>query len=226
MIGDNVQSSRGVTLVGSASPDTRDIALAMDRAPVLVAADGGANFCLREGIFPHAVIGDFDSLDPDARAALPDTRFLHVSEQDSTDFEKCLTRIEAPFVLATGFTADRLDHTLAVLSTLARQVGPPTVILGTHDIVFAAPTELALALTPGSRLSLFPMGPVAGRSTGLRWPIEGLSFAPAGLIGTSNEVTGPVRLSFDMPGCLVITPRDALDPVLEALLGPVARPVR
>ena len=60
---------------------------------------------------------------------------------------------------------------------------------------------------------------MTGRSQGLRWPIDGLDFAPSGRIGTSNEVTGPVVLVFDGPGMLVITPREALEQVSAALAG-------
>jgi len=38
---------------------------------------------------PEAVIGDFDSIPQNVRAALPDSVLYHVTEQDSTDFEKC-----------------------------------------------------------------------------------------------------------------------------------------
>ena len=63
-----------------------------------------------------------------------------------------------------------------------------------------------LDLPRGTRLSLFPMGPVQGDSEGLRWPLAGLDFAPDGMIGTSNEVSGPVRLRMQAPKMLVILP--------------------
>ena len=63
------------------------------------------------------------------------------------------------------------------------------------------------------------MAPARGRSSGLRWPIDGIGFSPSGRIGTSNEVTGPVTLAFDGPGMLVITPREALERVSRALGG-------
>ena len=195
-------------------------------APVLVAADGGANFCLDEGLEPVAVVGDFDSLRPDVREAMPETRFLSVEEQESTDFEKCLTAIRAPFVLAAGFTDGRLDHTLAAFSVLVRAVGAPTILVGRHDIAFAAPQALDLDVPAGLRLSLFPMVRVTGRSDGLRWPIEGLRLDPLGRIGTSNETTGPVRLAFDGPGCVVLMPPEALPAALSALIGRGTAPAR
>ena len=222
----NVQSSRGVTLVGRGGPTHENVQIAMSFAPDLVAADGGANFCFRHGFWPKAVIGDFDSLESGTRDALDRTEFIHVREQDSTDFEKCLTLIDAPFVLATGFAARRLDHTLANMSVLARRPGAPTVVLGEHDIVFAAPSSIRLDLPLKMRVSLFPMTRTTGRSEGLQWPIDGLVLEPAGQVGTSNRVTGPVTLEFDPPGCLVLTPPEALGPVLQALVGSNVVPER
>jgi len=215
----NVQSSRGVTLVGAGDPEAGDIRLLMSHAPDLVAADGGANACLSFGLTPIAAIGDFDSLDPATRERLPNMRFIHVAEQDSTDFDKSLTTIDAPFILATGFTAGRLDHTLAVMSALVQHRDTPVVVLGGDDVIFAAPERISLALPTGTRVSLFPMTAVRGQSTGLKWPIDGLTLEPNGRIGTSNVAEGPVTLSFDAPGCLIILPRAALEPALHALTG-------
>lgn len=219
----NVRSEQGVTLVGAGHPRRRDIKLALDLAPCLVAADGGADHCLAAGLTPEVVIGDFDSLD--AGAALPpEVALIRVDEQETTDFEKCLTRIDAPFVLATGFTGGRVDHTMVVWSVLARRVGPPTVVIGPDDIVFAAPERLEMDLAAGTRVSLFPMVPVTGRSTGLEWPIDGLNLTPMGRTGISNRASGPVTLAFDAPGCLMITPPEALSRVLPALTGQATVP--
>ncbi len=215
----NVQSSRGVTLVGGGAPAPENVQIAMSIAPTLVAADGGANFCLRQNLSPKAVIGDFDSLEGSTRDALKETEFHHVAEQDSTDFEKCLTRIEAPFILATGFAARRWDHALTVMSVLARRIGPPTILLGQYDIAFAAPPSIKLDLPPGMRVSLFPMSRVTGRSSGLEWPIDNLTLEPDGLVGSSNRATGPVTLEFDAPGCLILTPPAALQSALQSLVG-------
>lgn len=219
MDSDIVQSSQGVTLVGAGAPRRQDIVEALNIAPTLVAADGGANFCVDAGLSPVAIIGDLDSFLGDEAPGLPETRLIRIEEQETTDFEKCLARIHAPHIIATGFTGGRVDHTMAVWSVLARRIGPPAIVIGPDDAVFAAPERLKLDLEPGTRLSLFPMTPVTGRSSGLEWPIEGLTLSPMGRLGTSNRATGTVRLEFDAPGCLVITPREVLAAALDGLTG-------
>ena len=208
-------SSNPVTLVGGGAHDASVLRDCLRHAPEVVAADSGADVALSCNIIPDAVVGDLDSVSADARAAIPADRLHRIGEQDSTDFEKCLRSIDAPAILCAGFFGDRLDHQLAVLSVLARY-DARHMLVGPVDVVFAAPRRLALDLPFGTRFSLFPMRQVAGRSRGLRWPIDGIDFTPDGRIGTSNEVAGPVELETDGPGLLVILPRSAFAQVLEA----------
>lgn len=216
----NVRSKQGITLVGGGAPSAQNVNEALSLAPTLVAADGGADYCAQMGQVPAAIIGDLDSLSENSRARFSGARLIEVAglaEQDNTDFPKCLVRLDAPFVLAVGFSDARLDHTLANLGVLAQRDGPPTILIGTDDVVFAAPKEVSLDLPVGTRVSLFPMEPLSGASQGLEWPIEGLTLSPLGRIGTSNRSVGPVHLVFERPGCLVLTPRSTLRAVLAAL---------
>ncbi len=213
-----IESDTFVTLLGGGECTDADIAESLRKAPVLVAADGGADRALAVGYIPEFVVGDFDSLSPEAHQAIPRGRLCHVAEQDSTDFEKALSRISAPGVLAVGFTGRRTDHELAAWHVLMAQIGPPTIVLGAEDIVFLAPPELRMTLPVGTRVSLFPMAPITGRDSGLRWPIEGLKFAPGKVIGTSNETAEPdIRLCFSDPHMLIILPKIHLSAAMQAL---------
>lgn len=213
-----VQSTHGVTLAGGGPFSLRDLKLALSRAPLAVAADSGADRLLRFGVVPQAVIGDMDSISDRARAEIPVERQYFVAEQVTTDFDKALRSIDAPLVLALGFAGARLDHGLAALSTLIARADRRCILIGPQDLAFAAPPRLELALQPGEALSLFPLAPVTGRSEGLEWPIEGISFAPDGMIGTSNRVVARrVVLEFDRKGMLVILPRRRLDAAIRAL---------
>lgn len=214
-----IRRSCPVTLVGAGLATRAEIRAALRLAPDLVAADGGANVAVAEGLVPEAVIGDLDSVSAAARAAIPAERFHAVAEQDSTDFEKSLTRIAAPLVIAVGFSGPRLDHALATLSVLSRHPQRRCLLLGGEDVIFLAPPRLRLDLAPGERVSLFPMGPVSGRSAGLFWPIDGIPFAPDGRVGTSNRAEGAVEIAFDAPKMLVALPAARLDLAVSALLA-------
>lgn len=214
-----VESSCGVTLVAGGPVARRDLALALARAPRLVAADGGADRALAHGHCPEAVIGDLDSLSEGARDRLGPARLHLVAEQMTTDFDKALRAIAAPFVLAVGTGGGRVDHALAVLNALVRHRDRVCLLIGPQDVVFHAPPRFDLRLRLGDRLSLFPLAAVSGESTGLRWPIAGLAFAPDGRIGTSNAVISPVvSLRFGAPGMLVVLARARLDAALDGLV--------
>ena len=209
-------SRQPVTLIGGAPLDSDDLSQALALAPVVAAADGGADTALANGLVPQAVWGDFDSISARARAGIPPENLHPVTEQDSTDFEKCLSRIDAPLVIAVGFAGARHDHFLAALSTLSRRIGPPCILIAAEDVITLCPPEIALDLRPGTRLSLFPMGPASGYAQGLKWPIDGLDFAPDARIGTSNAATGPVLLQTEGP-MLLILPRANLVTLARAL---------
>jgi thiamine pyrophosphokinase len=209
-----VDSLDAVTLVGGGPVTARQLAQARAFAPTIVGADAGADRILRLGAVPDAVIGDMDSISAAARTRLAG-RLFPIAEQDSTDFDKALRSIAAPFVLGLGFAGARIDHGLAVLNGLVRHSAQRCFIIGPLDVTFLCPPDLRLDLPRGTRFSLFPMGPVTGTSTGLRWPIDGLAFSPSDMIGTSNEVTGPVALQFNRPVMLGIVPVRFLGQVLR-----------
>lgn len=208
-----------VTLLGGGAADRDQLRLVLQRASKLVAADGGANMAVAEGFSPDLVIGDFDSITDEVRARIPAGRQMIVPEQATTDFEKCLTRIAAPLILALGFMGPRMDHAMAVWNALVRHPGRRCILIGAEDLVFAAPERMVLDLAPGTRLSLFPMARLTGVSAGLKWPLQGLQFAPDGMIATSNEALGAVDLRFSGPGMIAIVPVACLDQVIQAFDG-------
>lgn len=210
-----ITSINPVVILGGGEATIDDLSGALKTGSTLVAADGGADAALAWGYQPDAVIGDFDSISNQAQQEIPKEKLHRIPEQDTTDFDKALRSVEAPLILGLGFTGGRLDHELAALNVLVRHANKRCILIGPEDVTVALPSRLSLDLPIGSRLSLFPMSRVTGRSFGLRWPIEGLSFEPGKRTGTSNEVTGPVSLEMDQPGMLLILPREALAQLIE-----------
>ena len=187
-------------------------------ATSVVAADGGAEVAARYDLTLSAVIGDLDSVSPAVLASYSGC-LLRNSDQNTTDFEKCLAVIEAPLLIGIGFLAGRLDHELAAMNALARYSTQKVVLLGARDVVFRCPARLELALPQNTRLSVFPMGPVKGlRSEGLDYTLDGLEMAPDGVIGTSNRTNRDKQVIEAAEGALlVIVPRRHLPKVVAAL---------
>lgn len=212
-----VQSSDPIVLIGGGGVEAELWQSVVGLRHEVVAADSGAAVAMAQGMMPRAVIGDMDSLCESDRCLLDPDIIHYIAEQETTDFEKCLMSVRAPLIIGVGFGGPRLDHRLANLNTLVRNPVQRCVLLDGSDLVFLAPPSLQLDLPVGTRFSVFPMGAVEATSEGLQWPLEGLSLAPDGRVGTSNRVIAPVCLEVTVPRLLVILPREALDQVVAAL---------
>lgn len=221
-----VDRTTPITLVGGGAASLDDLAEARKLAPQVVAADGGAALCIRAGVMPLAVIGDMDSLDAPTRDAIPADRLHRIAEQDSTDFDKTLRSVSAPLMIGVGFLGKRVDHQLAALNRLVARPDKAVILLDHEDIVCHLPPHLSLPLAAQTRVSLFPMTPVSGQSTGLVWPIDGITFAPDDRVGTSNQAEGPVTLEMQTPGMLLMLPRGCLSLLAAALLHAAPWPAR
>ncbi len=208
-----------VALLGAAALSDALFDDVLVQTGVILAADGGAAHALRREIMPQAVIGDLDSIGPDLMARIPADRLNFVDDQETTDFDKALRSINAPLIIGAGFSGDRADHTLATYTVLARYPERRCILVGEKELVFLCPPRLEMAPRVGSWFSLYPLGPVAGTSQGLEWPIDGLSFAPDQKAGTSNRVISPMDLTMESPLMLGIMPRAALPELVRAVLA-------
>ena len=211
-----VSSLEPVTLIGGADFSDVDLNISLKFAPVIVAADGGANGLVARGPVPQAVIGDLDSLSEDARAAF--RAVLHqIEEQDTTDFEKAIMRIKAPAIVALGFTGARLDHTLSVFNVMARYASSPIVLVNDQDAAFVMPAKGTLSLPVGTRVSLMPLARAVVTTQGLRWDATGQAFDPVGHTSPSNITAAP-NFSFQATGpVLAVLPRGHLDAALSVV---------
>ncbi|MEM7212009.1 MAG: thiamine diphosphokinase [Pseudomonadota bacterium] len=211
-----------VCLVGGGALTRTMLDEAMAFAPALIAADGAADRLVEWGLMPEAVIGDMDSI-RDAESWEKDgCHFVHLPEQDSTDFGKCLYATEAPLYLAAGFTGRRIDHTLAAFSAMLATPMKTVVLIGEEEVVLLVPPQKIMSFTmvEGAVVSFFPLSPVKGtHSTGLRWSIDGLAMETGHQIGTSNEASATrVEFAFDRPGALLMLERRYLSAVIETLI--------
>ena len=93
---ERVKADSGVTLVGGAQFDPELLQKSLKFAPFLVAADSGADRAIACGETPKALIGDLDSVSDAAKAAIGADATRFVADQNTTDFEKCLSLIDSP----------------------------------------------------------------------------------------------------------------------------------
>lgn len=179
----------------------------------IVAADGGFEAAKQAGVQVALVVGDMDS-----QQALPAGQAVaHITDQETTDFQKCLAVCDADVFLGVGFLGGRLDHQLAAFSALLNEPRP-VVLVDEAQLVFVVPPEFSMDLEAETPVGFYPMVPIQASLRGVRWPLSNAAMSPMGQIATSNSALGgALEISVDGPGLLAILPRRDLAGVLAAL---------
>jgi thiamine pyrophosphokinase len=183
---------RVLLLCNGPSPSKALVRRLARKADVVIAADGGANAAVRNGIRPHVIVGDLDSMLPSTLKKVRNSVIIRLRRQDNTDLEKALDLIAASGraeVTILGATGGRIDFTIGNLIVFWNYTR-------TLDISFrgdgwhASPVGRKRVVTApiGTTISLLPFGPCEGVTLrGLRYPLRN-AVMPLGTIGVSNVV--------------------------------------
>jgi thiamine pyrophosphokinase len=189
---------------------------------LVIAADSGLEHANALGVPIDLVIGDFDSVAPealDAAVARGATAERHPAAKDATDLELALDAgLErgATAMHVVGIGGGRFDHFLANALLLASpryrnvrihaHVGNAWVTV-VHD-------RVELQGAPGRLCSLLPLGgPAVGVVTdGLRFPLQHETLSPGTTRGVSNEfLHATATVSLDAGVLLAVVPEFAKD---------------
>jgi thiamine pyrophosphokinase len=177
--------------------------LTLPRARHVVAADGGLLRARALGLEVDVVVGDLDSVTPDALADAESTGVRVVrypQAKDATDLELALDEAVAlcagaamPRVLAVASAEGRLDHLLSSLLLLGaeRYAAVELDALVGDALVHVVRGERTLTGAPGELLTLLAVGdPATGVTTsGLEYPLRGETLEPGSTRGVSNVIT-------------------------------------
>ena len=206
-----LELKENVTLVGGAGFPKNLLSRSLALTEDIVAADGGANF-LPACSVPKYILGDLDSIVSPEKWIEKGSELIKMSDQDSTDFDKCLSVIKSKKIIALGFMDQRLDHFLAVCSSLVK-LRRCIFLVGKRDIIFHMPNDFSIRLPINSRVSLFPLNEIKTvQAVGLKYPVENLNFSPMDKIGTSNiSISENIRISYQGAGMLGIFSSRHLD---------------
>lgn len=138
----------------------------------LIAADGAANLLTEQGVDPHLIIGDLDSVYPQVQERYP---CLKISDQNSSDFQKALSYLRKNNLLPAivlGINGGYLDHILCNITLLAQD----------NCILYDPPHIIGYFLSKGcyhyttlplmSKLSLIGAPSAVITSKGLKWELR------------------------------------------------------
>ena len=171
----------------------------------LIAAEGGASFCLRNGLVPDLAVGDFDT----AGSALADqleSEGISVERYPSRkDEPDTAIALSAAFsyhpseVVIFGATGTRQDHFIANLAMLGRAAEDPetacipVILMDAHNriSVHTAPFEVPGECAAYPYVSFFAFSEkVTGLELkGFSYPVSDFTLHRTDVIGTSNYLT-------------------------------------
>ena len=162
----------------------------------LVAADSGADAALALGLRVDMIVGDFDSVSPQALGAAGRQR-RHPVDKDATDLELALREardLGADRITLIGGGGGRLDHFLANVAVLEGEdlAGVAVdALMGTARL-WVVRSRQEITGREGQVVSLLPLGgPARGvHTSGLRWALRGETLPAGSTRGVSNEMTG------------------------------------
>jgi thiamine pyrophosphokinase len=195
---------RSLTVIVLAGGDAVDARIrdALPRADLVIAADSGLEQAAALALTVDLVVGDFDSVDPEALAAAERAGVAverHPAVKDQTDLELAVIaaqRRDATRVVIVGSDGGRIDHALANLLLLGspayaalhlETLGPGGRVVAVHD-------RVEIAGTPGGLVTLLAVGgPARGVTThGLEYPLQDETLEPGSTRGVSNVFVEPV----------------------------------
>jgi thiamine pyrophosphokinase len=190
------RSRRAVVVANGVGADLAPFRPLVQTADLVVAADGGARLLLAQGLRPHVILGDMDSVPAsllaDWRAAGGET-LTFPAEKDETDLELALAYAigqGAQRIAILGALGGRIDHEMANLLLLAAPAlaEAEVAVLDTRARVMAVRAAAQFQGRVGDTLSLLPLtASVDGIVTeGLHYALHGETLLLGPARGVSN----------------------------------------
>ncbi len=179
--------------------------VAVGEEDLVIAVDGGINYCGVLEIEPDIILGDFDSVNEAQREAIlamkeqvPDRVVVLKPEKDDTDMLAALKLgLEKgyDYFLIYGATGGRMEHTLANIQCLLflKNHGAVGYLMDGSGMIFVMRNEeVKLRANLEGYFSLFCLGKEAKGVTikGLKYELEDYTMTNAFPIGVSNEFVG------------------------------------
>lgn len=172
---------------------------------LVIAVDGGVNYCGVLEIEPDIILGDFDSVNDAQREAIiklkeeiPERVVVLKPEKDDTDMLAALKLgLEKgyDYFLIYGATGGRLEHTLANIQCLLflKEHDAVGYLMDGSGMIFVMKNEeVKLRDNLEGYFSLFSLGKEAKGVTikGMKYELEDYTMTNAFPIGVSNEFVG------------------------------------
>lgn len=163
----------------------------------VIALDGAVLPCIKEGIIPDIVLGDFDSLDRsliDRLAKKHAINFIYLPDQDSTDLEKSFHYIlkykpkSISICQATGLRLDHSIHNLRLLRRIYSRITNIAIYTETEKVQFIKDKTVIIAAEHKEPMALLAFPEARITSKGLKFDMDNYVLKFAESESTSNHI--------------------------------------
>ncbi len=169
----------------------------MSEKKLYVAIDGGYNHCIKNGIVPDVVIGDFDSLED----SLIDENVVVINQkgQEETDLVKAINwaiSSEIKEIEIIGIESGRSDHILGVYAALSelnqKEMHSVNLELHLNDFIvkyISCKKPMKFNFKKNTHLSLFCLSKSIVTLNGVKWALnrEEMDFSTRGIHNYSES---------------------------------------
>lgn len=204
---------RAIIFANGDPPDRATAQPWLERADLIMAADGGARHALAVGVTPHIVIGDLDSIEPGARSKLEQAGaqfVVYPAHKDCTDLELALRYAldrGATDLTLLGALGGRWDHSLAniLVLTLPQLDRIAARIVERNLSISVIRDRAAIAGRVGDTLSLLALqGDAQGVTIeGCEYPLNDAVLPLGASLGISNVFVEPIVSVRVTAGCVL-----------------------
>jgi thiamine pyrophosphokinase len=169
---------------------------------IIIAADGGAQFCHDHSINPDHIIGDLDSITEEVKNSFRESSFIHRPDQNLTDLQKAMKfslTVKPARIRIINALGLRTDHSVTNLMIFHSFKKPD--ILEIYDnygrMKILLPGRHQLNFPKGQTISLFSLQPIGDLTLeGFFYPLTLQSFDHP-FFGISNcTISEQVSISF------------------------------
>lgn len=173
-------------------PEAAFVRRLSERHTPIVAADGAALQLRDFGIRPDIIIGDLDTIGPEAETPFfTESTILRRPAQDEYDGGKCLEWIrDEGFdrVSVIGVSGGMTDHVLNNFSLLARFA--PDIHIRVPEppgVGYLLCESFEFTVSPGDRISILPLPEIRVTTDGLTWDLDDDLLTIGGKTSNSNS---------------------------------------
>lgn len=184
----------GAVIVGGGDFPTHPIPLQlMNEAEHVVCCDGAANEFLARGLRPWRVVGDCDSLSPEAAQAFKEI-VRHNPDQETNDQTKAVQFLLAQgkkHIAIVGATGKREDHTIGNISLLMEymRMGVDVCMYTDYGVFIPCKDVSVCKCSIGQQISIFNFSAHNMKSKGLAYPIYDFTTWWQGTLNKSTDTS-------------------------------------